>query len=271
MGIIKKAINFTNKGQAPIYASDQPVYAISKEVQIRYPSEFGPEKYICALGDLHMEHTGLLVHGDFIKESGLDTLFLHSKLSTDGSSAVVDVNDIKRSRYCLQVSVVVIYTLLKKAYVESGSALSVLDWPDEVDKHSQMCFYWNMILNFEVLLLIYMRSIREGNFELYLASLYRMLPWFFGFDRYKYARCATIYWFDMELLKPRCPNEYKEFAGGFFSFLKTNKQFSRMALDQLHEQNNKCTKSVSGANPSLIDRMTRHWLDGNCVDQNFVG
>ena len=61
MGIIKMTINFTSKGQVPIDASDQPVYSISKEVQIGYPSEFGPEKYICAVGDLHMKHTGLLV------------------------------------------------------------------------------------------------------------------------------------------------------------------------------------------------------------------
>ena len=105
MSIIKRKINFTNKGQVPIDASHQPVYAISKEVQIRYPSEFEPEKYICALGDLHMKHTGLLVHDDFIKGSDLDTLSLHSKL--DGTSAVVDINDIKRSQYCLQVSMVV--------------------------------------------------------------------------------------------------------------------------------------------------------------------
>ena len=44
MGIIKKTINFTKKGQIPIDASDQRVYAISKEVQIRYSSEFGPEQ-----------------------------------------------------------------------------------------------------------------------------------------------------------------------------------------------------------------------------------
>ena len=178
-----------------------------------------------------MEHTGLFVHGGFIKRSSLNTLFLHSKLSTDGTSAVVDVNDIKRSRYCLQVSVVFIYILQKKTYVESGSALSVLDSLDEAAKHSQMCFYWKMILNFEVLLLIYMRSIREGKFELYLASLYRMLPWFFALDRYNYARCAIVYWFDMELLNHRCPNEYKEFAAGNFSFLKINKEFSHIALD----------------------------------------
>ena len=95
-----------------------------------------------------MEYTGLLVYGDFIKGSSLDTLFLHSELSTNGTSVVVDVNDIKRSQHCLQVSVVVIYNLLKKARAESGSTLSVLDWLDEAAKHSQMCCYWKMILNF---------------------------------------------------------------------------------------------------------------------------
>ena len=46
---------------------------------------------------------------------------------------------------------------------------------DEAAKHSRMCFYWKMILHFEVLLLIYLWSIREGNFEHCLALLYRML------------------------------------------------------------------------------------------------
>ena len=57
----------------------------------------------------------------------------------------------------------------------------------------------------------------------------------------------------MELLKHRCPNECKEFAARNFSFLKTNKQSSHMALDQLHEQNSKYIKSVSGAT-CLINR-----------------
>ena len=85
----------------------------------------------------------------------------------------------------------------------------------------------------------------------------------------------------MELLKHRCPNKYKEFEAGDFSFLKTNKQFSRMALDLLREQNYKYIKSASGAT-SLInrqdiekkkknDRMTLHWLNRNCADQKFVG
>ena len=84
-----------------------------------------------------------------------------------------------------------------------------------------------------------------------------MLPWFFALDQYNFARCATIYWFDMELLKR--PNEHKEFAARNFWFLKTNKQFSCMALDQLHEQNNKYIKGVSGGT-SLIN-----WQDDSAL------
>ena len=39
-----------------------------------------------------MEHTGLLVHEDFIKGSDLDTLFVHSKLSTDETSTRCKTN-----------------------------------------------------------------------------------------------------------------------------------------------------------------------------------
>ena len=113
MAIIKKTINVTNKGQVLIDTSDQPVCAILKEVRIHYPPEFRPEKHICALGDLHRKHSGLLVHDNLTKGSVLDTLFLHSKVSTDGTSAVMNVNETKRSQYCLQVSVVAIHTLYR--------------------------------------------------------------------------------------------------------------------------------------------------------------
>ena len=85
MSIIKKTIHFINESQIPVDASDQPVYGLSKEVQLRYPSTFGHDKYISLLGDIHMEHSILLMHGELIKGSGLDSILLHSKLSTEGN------------------------------------------------------------------------------------------------------------------------------------------------------------------------------------------
>ena len=57
----------------------------------------------------------------------------------------------------------------------------------------------------------------------------------------------------MELLKHHCPNKYKEFSAGNFSFLKTKKQFSRITLDHIHKQSNKYIKDFSGGT-SLINR-----------------
>ena len=60
--------------------SDQPVYALSKEVQLRYPSRFGRCQYVCLLGDLHIEHTNLLINGELIKGSGLEVILEHLQL-----------------------------------------------------------------------------------------------------------------------------------------------------------------------------------------------
>ena len=42
------------------------------------------------------------------------------------------------------------------------------------------------------------------------------------------------------------PEVYKNLEKGFFSFQKSNKEFSRMVLDQVHEQSNKVIKSTDG-------------------------
>ena len=114
MSLIKNHISYINKDQIPVDVSDQPVFALSKELQLRLPLIFGHDKYLSLLGDLHIEQSLLVMHGDLIKGSGLDTVMQHSNLSTiGGTSALVDVNHIKRSRYCLQVSSVVIYRPLQ--------------------------------------------------------------------------------------------------------------------------------------------------------------
>ena len=146
-----------------------------------------------------------------------------------------------------------IYRLLKVAHARSNSELPLFKWLDERCEVSQMAYYWRLILNFQIQVLIFVRSIREGNFPLYVETLFYFLKWFFALDKYNYSRWATIYWFELASLDKTCPDVFKEFIKGNFSFLKTKTAFSRMALDQLHKQNNKVIKGVSGAT-SVINR-----------------
>ena len=56
-------------------------------------------------------------------------------------------------------------------------------------------------------------------------------------------------------------NEY--FCKGFFSFQKTNRQFSMMSLDQVHEQNNAVIKDSGGATDLLnkVDETSLLWWE----------
>ena len=48
-----------------------------------------------------------------------------------------------------------------------------------------------------------------------------------------------------------CPDIYCNFVSGNFSFQKSYCRFSKLALNEVHEQNNKLIKGVSGATHSL--------------------
>lgn len=84
--------------------SDRPVFAKPKEVKMRYLLVFDRGNYVCLLGDLLKEQCLLVLHGELIKYSGLDSALSKADLSTSETSPIVDVNDLKRTRYCIQVT-----------------------------------------------------------------------------------------------------------------------------------------------------------------------
>ena len=62
-------------------------------------------KIFFLFGGLHIEKALLLVHGEFIKGSGLDKLLGQSNLSITGmEDTFVNVTDTKRCIYALQIS-----------------------------------------------------------------------------------------------------------------------------------------------------------------------
>ena len=100
-------------------------------------------------------------------------------------------------------------------------------------------------------ILVFVRSIREGNFHLRVQSLRNLLKWFFALDHTNYVRWLTIHVFDLISLPTTHPNVYQQMLKGFFSFAKTKRPFSQMALDHVHEQNSKVIKGVGGATSLL--------------------
>ena len=191
----------------------------------------------------------MVTHAQFIEGSGLREILETCLLATIRVGAVVDVNQIKRARYCVQVTLCSLYRKLVDALKADGSTLDHWKWLEEKSLSSSMAHYWSLVIQIEIL--VFVHSIRESNFHLYVQSLRNLLNWFFALDHTNYARWLTIHVFDLISLPATHPDVYQQMLKGFFSFVKTKRPFSRMALAQVHEQNNKIIKGVGGGTSLL--------------------
>ena len=114
-----------------------------------------------------------------------------------------------------------------------------------------MCLYWKLTLEHIIDVLVFIRSLREGKYPLYIASLRKLIRWYFVLDHYNYTRWLSAYIYDLLALPRNSPQLHKFFMDGYCTFQKTDRQFSLMELDQIHEQNKAVMKGMGGATPSL--------------------
>ena len=101
-------------------------------------------------------------------------------------------------------------------------------------------------MQLEVILLSFVRSLWQGNFELYIESLKKLAPWMFALDYIIFARWLPIHLRDMLLLKHKHPEICAAFQDGGFVVQPSNKPFSAISIDQAHEINNKVIKGDGG-------------------------
>ena len=105
----------------------------------------------------------------------------------------------------------------------------------------------------------YVRSLRTGDFLLYIQVLGKLVPWVFALIHHTYARLLPVHIRDMITLKEKHPTMLKQFLKGHFVVQKSNRRFSMMALDQNHEQQNQIIKAEGGTvgvmeNPAALTR-----------------
>ena len=115
-----------NPGQTPVDVSDQPVYALTRQLQLRFPEIFS--NYSPLFRQLHIEQCLLVIHGQMIKGSGLLEILTENKFSMIGLSAASDVNNIKRARYTLQITLCSRFNQLREAMPNNLTDLSPYDW-----------------------------------------------------------------------------------------------------------------------------------------------
>ena len=104
--------------------------------------------------------------------------------------------------------------------------------------------YWDFILRYETLILIFVRAHREKNFALYVEVLENLTPLFFALDHVNYARWLPVHIRDMKCLPSPIKDEFEKQCHWVLS--KTNNTFSAIPVDQTHEQENAYIKGSGG-------------------------
>ena len=115
------------------------------------------------------------------------------------------------------------------------------------------------MLDLELLVLVYVRSLRHDSFAMYLAALTELVQWLHALDHTHYARWIPVHLRDMSALPIKHPGVAREFRPGNFTVRKMKNMFSSIPIDQAHEQNNALIKGDGGAvgltdNPSALLR-----------------
>ena len=209
--------------------------------------------------------TALKVLGDLLEKSGWTNALVLSGLSSMGTAeSHLKASHVTRTRRAHQVTASSLYILLNQAYgnyvakrAENESLLPFEDWCNKRSNDSPQFKFWFVILQLEFLVLIFIRSIRESNFLLYINALTKIVPWFFALGHTNYARWIPIHLRDMLNLESKHPRVFSQFMMGNFTVRKTGRSFSAIAIDQAHEQNNALVKGDGGAirlteNPSAF-------------------
>ena len=173
--LIKLCIEYRNtlnpRQVTPVDFSDQLIYALSKIIQWKYP-ELSFPKYFALFGALHIEKESLIANEHLVAGTELDEILGDTSIDIAGlQTATIDVNHIHKARYTVQLSVVSMYTCLKKAHKASNSVFPLFSLAVERCSSSRMFKYWMLIMKFQINYLVFIRSMREGNFKLFVEIL----------------------------------------------------------------------------------------------------
>ena len=202
MDVIKRAVEHLNPGQVPVLTVDQPLFAIAKIIQWNWPESYGEDKFVILLGGLHIEMATLATLGDLLDGSGWTDVLTDAGIATPGTAdSFLKGAHVKRTRHAHQITSSALSIMLRTAYdaycLDTSEPLPFDDWCVKQIEASPQFHYWYMVMHLECLMLVFVRSIREGNFPLYITALRALAPWLFALDHTHCSRWVPVHIRDM--------------------------------------------------------------------------
>ena len=140
----------------------------------------------------------------------------------DSSLSCAGVAGIKRFKYLHQVSLAAFVTLAKEAFQAQSEFWNYEDWKEDLKRRSATAAYWFTVIELEMLLSSFVRTLRQSDFSLFTTSFEAMLPWLAALDHSNYVSWGCIFLCDMHHLPASVADE---FVKGHFTIKKTEQIF----------------------------------------------
>ena len=260
MNLLVNLTNHLNPGQVAVVTADQPVYALGKQVQWRFPKTY--KNTLWMLGPLHIEIVFLRAISDWLEGSGWTQALEKGNISTNGRiESFLSGKKVKRTRYAHQVSLAVLLQLAEKAFEEQEEFKDFETWKESKTKENANLCFWFHAIELETLLFSLTKCLRDADFGLFVQCIKEIMPWMFALDHTHYARRMSVFLKDLQLIPSKYKSIFEEFKRGYFTVKNGNRKFSNIGVDQGHEQNNKLIKIEGEAigifdNPKTLLRWT---------------
>ena len=127
MDIIKKATQSLNPGQIPISTFDQPLYALAKFIQWKFPRTHGELVHVVMLDGLHIEMALWCMLGNLLNGSGWTTALTQSDVASAGTAdSYLKCSRLMRTRSAHQVTI----AALRKLQID---AFNLFNGPNNCD------------------------------------------------------------------------------------------------------------------------------------------
>ena len=155
MDVIKSAVEYLNAGQTPVLTFDQPLYALAKQIQWKWPEKYGEDKLVVMFGGLHIEMATLKTIGDWLQGSGWAQALVQAEIATAGTAdSLYRASHVMRTRREHQITAAALHILQHRAYnhysANGQSHMEFEVWSDERKQSCPQFQFWATALELEM-------------------------------------------------------------------------------------------------------------------------
>lgn len=260
--VVTRCIALADKLNYPyvVLTADQQLHI--KLLDVKWSSSIFQERLILKMGGFHIACNYMKAIGQHMEYTGLAEMWVESGLLAEGSALkVLNGKAYAKGMRIHKLTYQALWRILlpkflgflETEYFEIYEKIS--NMPDdvilamilyesiEIEKYLKLFLekeseknvnvsLWLTYIESVSILLMFTRSVRDGDWKLYLSCLNKMLPLMARYDHYNYVKSMTVYIADMHQLPSIVQTA---FESGDFVVKKTDAKFNHVAADHAQE------------------------------------